>query len=63
MNLLKKDFESAGLLISTFFFLYFRDGPKIAKESKRDVESISARVAKHASKKMAEAEINLSSSL
>ena len=39
--LLKKDFKSAGLLIETFFFLYFRDRPKTAKESKREVEVIS----------------------
>ena len=31
----------------------------MAKGSKRDVQSISTRVAKHASKKMAKAEVNL----
>ena len=31
----------------------------MAKESKRDVESISVRAAKHASKKVAKAEVNL----
>ena len=31
----------------------------MAKESKQDVESINARVAKHASKEMAKAEVNL----
>ena len=35
----------------------------MAKKSKRDVESISARVAKHASKKVAKAEVNLKCSL
>ena len=35
----------------------------MAKGSKRDVESISARVAKYASKKMAKAEVNLNCSL
>ena len=35
----------------------------MAKESKRDVESISARVAKHVSKKVAKAEVNLNYSL
>ena len=34
-----------------------------SKESKRDVETISARVAKHASKKVVEAEVNLNYSL
>ena len=34
----------------------------MAKESKRDVESISASVAKHASKKVAKAEVNLNCS-
>ena len=31
----------------------------MAKESKQDVESINERVAKHASKEMAKAEVNL----
>ena len=31
----------------------------MAKESKQEVESINARVAKHASKKVAKAEVNL----
>ena len=35
----------------------------MAKESKQDVESISARVTKHASKKVAKAEVNLNCSL
>ena len=35
----------------------------MVKESKRDVESISARIAKHASKKVAKAEVNLNYSL
>ena len=43
--------------------LYFIGRPKMAKKSKRDVESISARVVKHAPKKVEKAEVNLNYSL
>ena len=55
----KKDFKSAELLTKTLFFLYSRDRPQNGKRNKGDVESIRARVTKHASKYVAKAEINL----
>ena len=59
VNLLfKKDFKSAELLSKTSFFLYFRDRPINGEGNKGEVESICARVTKHASKKVAKAEVN-----
>ena len=56
----KKDFKFAELLTKTSFFFYFRDRPEMAKETnKGDVESICAKVTKHASKKVAKVEFNL----
>ena len=55
----KKDFKSAELLTKTSFFLYSRDRPQNGERNKGDVESIRARVTKHASKYVAKAEINL----
>ena len=58
LNLLfKKDFKSAELLTKTSFFLYFRDRPKNGEENQGDAESISAKVTKHALRKVANAEI------
>ena len=45
--------------MKTSFFLYFRDRPKNGEGNKGDVESICARVTKHASKYVAKAEVNL----
>ena len=55
----KKGFKSSELLTKTFFFLKFRDHPKNDEGNKGDVESICARVTKHASKYVAKAEVNL----
>ena len=55
----KKDFKSAELLTKTYFFLYFRDRSKNGEWNKGDVDSICARVTKHASKCLAKAEVNL----
>ena len=46
-SLIQKKFKSAELLTKASFFLYFRDCPKMAKETnKRDGESIRAKVTK-----------------
>ena len=64
VNLLfKKDFKRAELLTKTFFFLNFRDRPKNGDGDEGGVESISARVTKHASKQVAKAEVNPNSFL
>ena len=55
----KKDFKFAELLTKTYFFVYFRHGPENDEGSKGDVESICAKVTKHASKKVTKAEANL----
>ena len=55
----KKDFKSAQLLTKTSFFLYFSNRSKNGEGNKGDVESIYARVTKHASKCVAKAEVNL----
>ena len=55
----KKDFKFAELFTKTYFFVYFRDRPENGKGNKGDVESICAKVTKHASKKMAKSEANL----
>ena len=58
VNLLfKKDFKSAELLTKTSFFLYFRERPKNGEGNQGDAESISAKVTKHALRKVAKAEI------
>ena len=60
VNLFLKDFKSAEVLAKTSFFLYFTDCRKTGEGiNKRDVESICARVTKHASRKEAKAEVNL----
>ena len=64
VNLLfKNDFKSAELLTKTSIFFYFRGWPKIGEWSKGDVKSISTRVTKDASKRVAKAEVNLNCSL
>ena len=57
----KKDFKFAELLTKTsFFFFTLETALKMAKETnKGNVESICAKVTKHASKKVAKAETNL----
>ena len=45
-----KTFKSTELLTKTSFFHYFRKRPKNGEGDKGDVKSMSARVAKHASK-------------
>ena len=44
---------------TSFFFLYFRDHLETGQGNKGDVEIKCARVTKHASKKVAKAEVNL----
>ena len=61
--LFKKYFKSAEHLTKTSSFLYFRDRLKSGEESKGDVESVSARVTKHAPKNVAKADVNLNCSL
>ena len=61
--LLNKYFQSAELLTKTSFFLYFRDRPKNGEGSNKQLERIIARVTKHASKKLAKAEVILNCSL
>ena len=55
----KKDFKFAELLTKRSLFVYFRDRSENGEVSKGDVESICAKVTKHASKKVAKAEANL----
>ena len=56
----KKDFKFAELFTKTSFFFTLETVLKMAKETnKRDVESICAKLTKHASKKVAKAEANL----
>ena len=55
----KKDFKSAELPTKPSFFLYFRDRPENGEGNKGDVESIRARVTKHASKYVVKAKVNL----
>ena len=55
----KGDFKITELLTKTLFFLYFRDPPKNGEGSKKDVESICARVTKYTSKYVVKAEFNL----
>ena len=54
----KKGFKFAELLTKKSFFVYFRDRPENDEGNKEDVESICAKVTKHASK-VAKAEANL----
>ena len=53
------DFKFAELLTKTSFFVYFRDRHENGEENKGGVESICAKVTKHASKKVVKAEANL----
>ena len=46
----KKDFKFAELLTKKPFFVYFRDRPENDEGNKEDVESICAKVTKHATK-------------
>ena len=57
----KKDFKFAELLTKTsFFFFTLETALKMAKETNKvNVESICAKVTKHASKMVAKAETNL----
>ena len=55
----KKDFKFAELFTKTSFFVYFRDRPENGEGNKGDVESICAKVTKHASKKVAKAKANI----
>ena len=45
----KKDFKFAELLTKTYFLVYFRDRPEYGEGNKGDLESICAKVTKHAS--------------
>ena len=54
----KKDFKFAELLTKTYFFVYFKDRPENGEGNKEDLESICAKITKHASKKVAKAEAN-----
>ena len=55
----KKDFKFAELFTKISFFVYFRDRPENGEGNKGDVESICAKVIKHASKKVAKAKANI----
>ena len=57
--LFKKDFKSAEILTKTSFFLYVRNRSKNGGRIKWEVESICARVTKHASMKVMKAEVNM----
>ena len=60
--LFKKNFKSAVILTKTSFFLYFRDRPKMVKETKERRKYKRKTYYKHGSKKVAKAKVNLNCS-
>lgn len=56
---IQNGFEKCGTSNQNILFPLLQGRPKNGKGTKRDVESICARITKHASKTLAKAEVNL----